>query len=465
VAARIAGTLDMSVADAGTFCEEPTVATAVAGALASVAQLPASGVAGVGCVVGQRRLQADDARRRLASELAVVSYRLLLDAVALGRAEEVTSLLSSALSAEQLRTEINRQLGSGAMQVESMTVLPPTLQIRQATATTPPPSGQLPEQLPPGSQDDVEGASVGLYVLLIVGVAACVLCTFSCLAFFCWRRKNSVDGSRNPTLISNSTCSDFKVDELFMGSPKGSGSVAPSTTMGRAVSGADRRGVMPTNSNGVQLMDEAASESTLATSASALWRAGQSSRRGPLSSDSVTLDLTDDLCGDPTPRRWTKEMRSSRSRGASLDAGNGYTGHWLQRGNPHFAATIGSDTIRYKDGNEHAIRFLEDGSLELSVSDDEFRVGRLLGEELLWNNGDIWTRARSAAFSWKMADWAATAHSGGSDAASWAEATGAALDSPHDGMGGPEASAYPELDQAALFRVRERKQADRCYTC
>jgi len=135
---------------------------------------------------------------------------------------------------------------------------------------------------------------------------------------------------------------------------------------------------------------------------------------------------------------------------------------------------------------------MEDGALELRSSNGDRRRGRLLGEELLWDDGDVWSRARSASYSWRMADWSPHAEGSGETTGPESEgwkmapplASQASLqpspvvpEAPSEerrafavlgcGRGGDgSGEAVLDCGAARIDDTRGRRRAsDRCYTC
>jgi len=88
------------------------------------------------------------------------------------------------------------------------------------------------------------------------------------------------------------------------------------------------------------------------------------------------------------------EHRASPRREAVAEEGlsQGYQGQWL--GEFGFSAHVQGCVLVYRDGREQDLVFKRDGSVELAFLNGARQRGRLLGEQLLWDTGEVWRRAR-----------------------------------------------------------------------
>lgn len=228
-----------------------------------------------------------------------------------------------------------------------------------------------------------------------------------------------------------------------------------------------------------QAMDEI-SDSTLATSASAFWRANMANRMQPgiLADPTVFLSVTDERSSRPIDRTCevdASRLKNARRHGDVINALGRFSGHWLRRGSPDFAAEVRGDLIRYSDGVERRIRLGDDGALILRCDNDLYR-GRLLGEELLWDDGDVWSRARSAAYSWRLADIAQSDSGETLGPEGWAAESplaispkskrGRAFERRDEDVGLDFVDDPPPLCGAVTGGGRQSKRvSERCYTC
>jgi len=380
------------------------------------------------------------------------------------------------------------------------TPAPTTAKPSEPEAGTVAPADDSPPSLLSQAEDVLtKGAGIGWLLLPIVALAFCFVCFASYFAFC--RRKNRAATTPSPGKTKKKSKAAAATGGAALNVAVGDGS---GTLMAEDIKLSD----LSTQSTEMLVRQhpplqvsfdchitnrpprdrDEASESTLATSASAFWRAGLAQRRPPLGSErdpSFVLQVTDERTSRPLER--TREASPNHpgigSNKAKKPPGR-FGGHWLRRGSPDFAAEIRGDAIRYHDGSEKKINLAEDGALELEGMNGELCKGRLLGEELLWDDGDMWSRARSAAYSWRMAEFASDGgetpgpepqawrldnnfgsqqHQARPDSFGPLPAVAAEHEAPN--AGGLLGCGRGASEEAAFAAGTRRKASDRCYTC
>lgn len=502
VAAQVvlSGSFKLALGDtmsAEVFCADPASLQGLRSSLADASGVAAQQV-DVQCMPA-RRLEGGS--RRLVGATVDVSYTVKVPAVASsGSGASASAALTKLKSLDEAGwTHIVSiglaQAGSAAAAGVSVTALS-----APAQAGIVAPADDSPPSLLNQAEDVLtKGAGIGWFLLPVVALAFCFVCFAS--YFACCRRKNRAASTPSPGKTKKKRKAAAATRGVASNVAVGDGS---GTLMAEDIKLSD----LSTQSTEMLVRQhpplqvsfdchianrpprdrDEASESTLATSASAFWRAGLAQRRPPLGNErdpSFVLQVTDERTSRPLER--TREPSPNHPGIGSIKARKPpgrFGGHWLRRGSPEFAAEIRGDVIRYHGGSEKKISLAEDGALELEGMNGELCKGRLLGEELLWDDGDMWSRARSAAYSWRMADFASDGvETPGPEPQAWRldnnfgsqqhQATpdsfgplpAVAAEHEAPSAGGLLGCGRGASEEAAFAAGGRRKTSDRCYTC
>jgi len=426
-----------------------------------------------------------------------LGYRIALVDSA-GEADAVAARLSGGAAATSLARLINEELvrrGSRHAVAHVALAVSPALRPTSTSRQT--------VVLPGQRSDSTDEAGVEMLILPLLGAAACAASTVVCLAWGCRAsrpgRRSAIcpkpleGGSttaaapaRKADLAAAGTADaldgrcfqaeDFAIGPLpplsaedvaatFLCPAPPLGPSAEPPLAGTALAGGrhwEQRFRVP---------DEA---SSCMDGGSPSWstKMGSAPQRGPKSPGTVMpTDLLDNSAGSRGKTSSTPSLSGSTSRrSAGSDRGGEevppqFFGYWLQRSRPRFSAAIEGNRVRYGDGDEQDVFVADDGTLELRSRGGGVRRGWLVGEELLWDNGEVWNRARSATFGWKMADREAAKSCGGPGEAApeapvW---TVAAVQNPlvADDVS-VSVAGIPILQLGCRARPRP---ADNCYTC
>lgn len=493
------------------FCANTLALRGLREGLAEVAQVDVEGV-DVACS-GSRRL-AGDRQRRLSGSVAI-SYAVKVPA---------TTSVSSGVSAADaawarlggmdkaalmlVLSDHLAQAGVAVASAVSVTSVAAPTKASSGSTSAPPPPGIAPAEgnekalpkLLEQAQDAVIKASVLGWWLAPIGVAACCCVCLSTYCCCCRRRRRlkteakpsevkaksvSIDGKAAAAVPKQASFSQTKslqagsADEVAVkNSSRVDLMLSKKSSERRSPKGNDAETLRDFSTISTRWpargADDTGSESTLATSASAFWRNNMALRtsHGRFGDHGVVLQVTDE--------RNSRAVERTREFSPSRGPANRYAGHWLRRGSPDFSAEIRDDSVRYQDGSERRVRIAEDGALELLAMGGELCRGRLLGEELLWDDGDMWSRARSAAYSWRMAEPPrvdAGETPGPSEHQFWpsnppvrhpAPLRDEFFDSRGQGLCGPDewpAGGELPVGSRAEEVQHRRRASDRCYTC
>jgi len=385
------------------FCANTDALLAVQAVLAEVGGLEPAAVS-LSCAASAARRRLIEANLRVLSVAVDISYAIQAATQAgllnLEKMDEssLETLLVDRFAASDLDLLIAYVTGLAVEVVPDETTTTATKTTTTTTTKVMTTSANVPPSLAQQAEDLVTtGAGVGWFIVPILIAVFCIVCWGSyCLV--CGRRgmmptlprtpsqmsKASAASSRHPT--SGISSEEYKVTE--------GGSTFPIPTSNSRGGISPYRGEDNHYSSRPNRAFDETSESTLATSASACWRANMASRKLP-----VANDANDRSSRAVERTREFDPLRQGQGLSPNLYLGR-YFGRWTRRGSPDFGAEIRGDTIRFNNGVEKNVNLAEDGSLEVEALNGEICRGRLVGEELLWDDGDMWSRSRSPDANW-----------------------------------------------------------------
>lgn len=300
------------------------------------------------CQTGRRRLRTS----RLMASVATVPFRIFLDAA--GDVDAVVSSLGSVGAASALSAAINRELArrGSNIEVQSLTVStndvdPGSEQLESGSTSVSPSAAPMEEKPHPA----VEAANTGSLVFPLVGVLLAVLCLLSCSTIWLRMRRRRLKDADEP--LQKSTDETFGAcdDDHVMGEKVGSSTASTTGYSTQNVKTSALEAVIPQPSA-----------------------------------------FRDDAVGRGREEDFTSLEREAVANFSDRDAAQLFEGRWVRLGDSGFQADIRGSMLRYRNGLETEIFFLEDGSAELLLPSGERQRGRILGEELLWDTGDVWSR-------------------------------------------------------------------------